>query len=479
MAWREEYTRSYDAAGYDRLNDGWLATNQPGVTLDRAHRDILRARARDQERNSDMTKSMICAYVRGVVGRGFILQSKITDANGELDDSANRIVEALWAEWCRPRNCDIQGRWSFAKMCRIAVRRMLVDGGVFFIKSYTPGGVAPLALQMREVDELDTTYTAQKLKSGNYVVDGIEVDRYGRSVGYYFKDSTPDGYTTLDPQRVAADRVIYLQDVTRPTQIREMTPLASGMSRVRDADEYIQSVSVQARVAACFAGIIKKVNPGGSFGRGVAGTRADAQSGYGGQTITPGMLYYLQPGEDVSTLDPPSISSSAKELLSIQQRLAAGGQGLSYEAASRDLSMVNYSSIRQGALDDRDEYGILQDEIIEILVREVYTSFLVSAALVNKLPFGISELLGDKPRYMAHDVIGRGWNWIDPVKEANANKIALETGQDTLANICAMQGRDWRDVIEQRGREIAAMQAAGILTGGGENASTTETAIAQ
>ena len=475
MAWREMF-RSYDAARHDRLNDGWLATNQRGVVQDRGDRDILRARARDQERNSDIVKSMLKAHVRGVVGSGFTIQAKITKPNGELDEAANRIVEAGWNEFCRARNCDIQGRFSFAKMCRLAVRRLDVDGGVIFIKSYTPGGFVPLVLQPREVDDLDTSYTTQ-LKNGNYVVDGIEVDKYGKAQAYYFKDYTPDGYTNLESKRVEADRVIYLQDVTRPSQIREITPLASGMSRIRDIDGFIEAANVQARIAACFALVFKKLNPSGSFGRGNAGGTTDSQTGYGGQTITPGMIYEGRLGEDVSSVNPPSISTSAKDLLAIQQRLAAAGQGLSYETASRDLSMVNYSSIRQGALDDRDEYKILQDEIIDIFVREVYTSYLISAALVNKLPFSLSELLADKVRYMAHEVIGRGWAWIDPVKEANANKIALETGQDTLANICAQQGRDWRDVVEQRGREIELMKKAGIpiSIGGGNNAANAGT----
>lgn len=355
----------------------------------------------------------------------------------------------------------------------MAVRRMEVDGGILIIKANTPGGPVPLTLQMREVDDLDTTYNVLKLDNGNYVVDGVELDNYGRHAAYYFRDYSPDGFMALKPTRVAADRVIYLQRFKTPSQVREMSPLAPSLSRTRDINEYIEAVNVQARVAACFAAVVKKLTPAvAGLGRGAASSKTDAATGYGGQTITPGMIYQMQPGEELDTVNPPAMGSSVKDLLSVQQRLAGAGQGLSYEAASRDMSQVNYSSARQGLLEDQEEYLELQQYLVDHLLYEVYTSFLISAALVGALPFTVAELFRDKRRYMAHRFIPKGWSWIDPLKEATANKIALETGQETLAHIAAAQGQDWREVIAQRGRELEAMRAAGILTqnGGGANA---------
>lgn len=469
LAWRGEI-RNYDAGGFDRRNDGWGATNQAGSATDRAYRDTLRARARDLERNSDIEESIIQAFQRNVVGTGFRLQAKIVDASGNNDDALNREIEWYWGEWCRARNCDIQQRQSLSEMLAMIERRIRVDGGIFVIKTYSNNGPAPLALQLKEVDELDSTYTTGQLANGNYIVDGIEVDSVGRHIAYYFRQYTPDGYATIDPVKIPAKRCIYLQKITRPSQVRELTPMAPSISRIRDTNEYIESVSVQARVAACLAILIKKVTPGGAgLGRGSAVTKSDSATGYGGQSITPGMILNLQPGEDATTVNPPTIGSSAKDLLTVQQRLAAGGQGLGYETASRDMSQVNYSSARQGLLEDRKCYEPEQKYLIEHFLYEIYTEWLISISLTGKLPFNTAQLLSDKRRYMAHEFVAPGWEWIDPLKEATANKIALETGQTTLAQICAEQGQDWRENIDQRGREIAAMQQAGI---GGEAIAT-------
>ena len=59
-AWRQqlEILRGYDAAGYGRLNAGWRVRNESAEVTDRFSRDVVRARARDLERNSDIAQSI-------------------------------------------------------------------------------------------------------------------------------------------------------------------------------------------------------------------------------------------------------------------------------------------------------------------------------------------------------------------------------------------------------------------------------------
>ncbi len=50
-----EEQRSYDAADHGRLNVNWRASIESAEMTDRYGRDIVRARARDMERNSSIT----------------------------------------------------------------------------------------------------------------------------------------------------------------------------------------------------------------------------------------------------------------------------------------------------------------------------------------------------------------------------------------------------------------------------------------
>jgi len=460
LAWREALRSFYDAGDTDRRNSGWVAVNATAEQADRSQRDIIRARMRDLERNSDIAEAIVGAMERNVVGAGIRVEAKVADKNGVEDDRLNEEIEALWAEWCKARNCDVTGQQSFYEMQQMAIRRIFFDGGIFFIKAYTSGGPVPFCLQAREVDDLDTSVDRPPGINQKRIVGGIELDEYNKPTAYYFKKHSPDGFFTGESERIEANRVIFLWKKTRPSQIREMTPMAKTMGRVRDINEFVEAISVKERILACLSVFIKK-HPSGGIGRNVV---IDKQSGYPVKKISPGMIQELQPGEDVSVVSPSGQSSNAKDFITTQQRLAGAGQGLSYEAVARDMSQVNYSSARQGLLEDQKTYQIWQQFLIEHFCSEVYTEFVISAVLAKRL--NLPSFWQKKQQYLRHTWIAPGWSWIDPLKEVNANKIALETNQDTLARICAERGMDWREVIKQRIREE---NYAKQLGGGGEN----------
>ena len=53
-------------------------------------------------------------------------------------------------------------------------------------------------------------------------------------------------------------------------------------------------------------------------------------------------------------------------------------------------------------------------------------------------------------------------SWIDPAKEANANRIAMATYQTTLEEVAAEQGKDWREILAQRAKEEKLMKELGL-----------------
>lgn len=454
LSYREAAQRtSYDSGNNGRRNSGWNVVNATAEQTDSMQRDIIRARARDLERNSDIAESILNAYERNVVGRGFKLQAKIVNKDGNEDDSLNKEIEDLFKEWEKPKNCDLTGQQSFKELCTMAVRRIRVDGAIIFIKNYTEDGIVPFKLQAREIDELDTNLNWRNENNNNRVIGGIELDKYNKPVAYYFKEYTPDGYYTGDTTRIEADRVIYLYKKIRPSQVREMSQLSRTMGRVRDVNEFVEAVSVKERVTACLSAFITKLNGGGGSGLGRGSTAIkDSKSGYEQQTLTPGMIMELQPGEDVKAVNPSSSSSSAKDFIMSQLRLIGAGQGLSYESISRDMSQVNYSSARQGLLEDQKSYREVQDFLVDHFLNEVYEEFLNAAILSNTIK--IKDFYKDKTRYLKHVWISSGWGWIDPLKEVKANKEAVDSNIDTLARVCAERGEDWRDVIDQRAKEL-------------------------
>ena len=57
---------------------------------------------------------------------------------------------------------------------------------------------------------------------------------------------------------------------------------------------------------------------------------------------------------------------------------------------------------------------------------------------------------------MKHAWNSSGWDWIDPLKEVNANKAAIDSNQTTLSAVIAKNsGADWKELLTQRAAEKA------------------------
>lgn len=474
-AWRQslDVARNYDAGKYDRLNSGWTPIwNQSAEMTDKAYRDNIRARARDLERNSDIANGIISAWVRNIAGRGLTLQAKTED------EKLNTRIEALWKRWCRARNCDASGVQTFHELIRTAVQRKYVDGGILIAKTYTSAGILPFQLQLIEVDELDSNAVAPRF-SGNTVVGGVEVNSFGKPVGYHIRQYRPDGSPGISSRFFRVEDMIFYYSRTRPSQVREVSQLAQSVSRIRDITSYMEAVSVKERVAACLSVFITKLNPNASLGRGSRAGKLPGNAGYEGLNLTPGMVTELQPGEDIKVVTPANQGGSATDFVRLQQRLSGAGQGLSYETTSRDMSQVNYSSARQGLIEDERTYGMEQDTLIEHVLREIYETFLLSAVIAGEIAVDVNDFWNDRLGYLNHIWVPQGRKWIDPQKEANANRIAMQTGQRTFQQICMEQGRDWKEVIEEIAKAQAYAQKKGVdLYGWIQKASGETTAAA-
>ncbi len=451
-----EELRSYDAASGDRINSGWRVVNQSAELTDRPGRDVVRARARDLERNSDIAQSVLHAYRRNVVGKGYTLRAMTGD------EGLNDRLERAWKRWTDARNCDITGEQSFNEILRMMVDRKKVDGGILVLFRYTRGGLVPFKLQCMEVDELDVSRSSPRHR-GNKVVGGVEYDPYRRPAGYWFRQYDLEGYQAMEPAFVDAKDVFFFKSKRRPSQLREMSDLAPTVTRIRDVNEFITAVSVKERLSAILAIFIKKLFPsGGTIGRG--GSQGGAgKTDYSALHVHPGMVVELNQGDEAQIIDPKNTATDAAGFLKTQQGLIAAGQGLSYEAVSRDMSSAKYSSARQNAIEDEAAYTE-EVELLESFMTEAYEAFVISGVLCGL--FAIPDFWERKEDYLSHSWVKPPKKWIDPQKEASADKVALQSGQKTFQDLCAEKGRDWKEVVDEMAEALEYAKAKGIDLGG-------------
>ena len=458
MAFRQAYEEmrsAYDAGSHDKGNRNWRVGNNSAEFTDRYSRDDVRARARDLERNSDIMNSVVGAFKRNIVGGGYHVQAK-TD-----DEELNKRIEQAWKKWCKKQNCDVTGTQSLNQIIRMAVERKKVDGGILFVKRYTSDGFVPFKLQMIEVDELDVGIMQPK-HSGNKVVGGIEYNPYNKPVGYFIRQYDIDGYSQKEAVWAEAGNVIFYFKKKRPSQLREMSDMSPTIPRIRDVNEFMTAVSVKERIEACLAIFVKKQLPTSGIGRDGNGSMSNRVS-YDGKMLMPGMIKELNAGDEIQVVNPSGQGADATSFTKLQQRLVGAGQGISYEATSRDMAESTYSSARQGLIEDDLTYKEDKELLIEVL-DEIYETFIISAVLCGAID--IPRFWQEKDRFLSHEWIQEPKPWIDPYRESNANKIAIQTGQKTYKQIAAENGRDWRSQIDDMAEVMAYGKEKGLDMGG-------------
>lgn len=433
-------TRShYDAAASGRLQSQWTVHNEPAEFENEFDRNIIRARARDLERNSDIENAALRSYRRNIPGAGIHLRPL------PPTQKQTKQLSELWQKWIKAKNCDVTGTQSLPEMFRMLIQRKIVDGGILVIKRYTKYGIIPFQLQCLEVDALDNSQMVPHTE-GNRVIGGVEVNSFGRPEGYWIKQVQPDGFGVAPSIYLEAKDVIYYFTKHRPTQVREISDMAPTITRVKDVDEYMNAETVKEKIAASLAVFIKKTNPAtGTYGRN--GNTSGPQVMYQGKRIVPGMIMEMNPGDEAQFLEPKSTGTDATSFVKLNQRMISAGQGLSYEAMTRDMSGTNYSSARQGLIEDDLTYDEEREGFIKAFLDEVYETFVISAWLSGK--FDAPDFWENKDKYFEHQWVMNPKRWIDPSKESSATKTALQTGQKTFQQVCAENGRDWKAVIDE------------------------------
>ena len=127
------------------------------------------------------------------------------------------------------------------------------------------------------------------------------------------------------------------------------------------------------------------------------------------------------------------------------------------------MSQATYSSARQNAIEDEATYA--EDvELVTDLLTEIYEQFVISAVLSGAV--AIPDFWENKRAYLSHTWVKPPKKWIDPAKESSAYKTALQSGQKTFQDVCAEQGKDWKDAVDEMAELLAYGKQAGINIGG-------------
>lgn len=462
--------RAYEAAKMDRLTANWPAWSQSMDWDLRIGLNALRSRSRYLTQNNEYGKKFLQMCSTHVVGpNGFQLRVRVmdTDAKGKktLDRAASDAIRDAFLEWGKKGNCDVTGQYSFFDVCNLYIRCVARDGESLVRKVYgKAAGPYGFQLQVLDVERLDVMLN-DTLTNGNIVKMGVETTEYGKPVAYHIRTKHPGDnlFTTVQGstyQRVAAGDMYHHFVADRPEQNRGVPWMHAAMTKIQNLGGYEESAIVAARTGASKMGFFK--TPDGN----AEPLSTDQQDD--GKFMTdaePGVFDVLPEGYDFVPFDPDYPHAMFDAFVKACLRGIASGLGVSYNTLSNDLEGVNFSSIRTGVLEERDNWMVIQNWMIENFLSDVFTTWLKYALLSGSIALPNGSVLPNAKfdKFNAAVWQGRRWQWVDPLKDVEANVLAINNGLRSRSDSISDQGKDIDDVFAQLSEEQKKISDLGII----------------
>ena len=457
--------RNYAAAGRGRLFADFNGSNRSADSEIRWALNELRNRSRDLERNNEYFRRYLQLLRTNVVGsNGFSLQVRATNPDGTQDGAGSRIIESAWSEFGRIGGPTVDGQMSLIDLENHVITGMARDGEVFLRIVKNRVFRHQIAIQVIEPDKIDEEMN-ELYRNGNDVRMGVELNEYRRPVAYHMLLNHPGDYdyTTLAKGtkrvRIPASEIMHIYRQERAGQTRGVPWSTAAIGALKMLHGYREAELVAARTAASKMGFFTSPAGDDFMADGYEGENGTGSPIYDAEA---GTFHQLPAGVEFTPFDPTHPTSAFSDFEKSVLRGIAGGLGVSYTSLANDLEGTSYSSIRQGALEERDFYRTLQTFMIDHFLDPLYRVWLdhiVDNALTPITGPGKYEKFSRTFKFRP-----RGFQWVDPLKEINAAVVGLQNGILSHSDIASNYGRDAEETFAQIQRDKQSAEKFGLST---------------
>lgn len=434
----------YDAAQTSEHNKNhWSMADylSADAALNPEVRRKLNARARYECENNGYLYGMSSRLAADMVGTGPRL---FLDCGEGVDETKVERVEEEFFDYCD--TIDLSGK------LREARGGYCIDGDRFgmFTTNRARSGVQ-LDWSTVEAEQVANPYA----RIGVNEADGVRRDRYGNVTHYHVLDAHPGALNTFANVTgkgtwVPARYVTHWFNRRRPGQTRgigEVVPVLELFAALR---RFTNATVSAAEVAAALSLILETNLP--------AEQVAAEQSLWDTFPIARGMAMSAPEGWKATQLKAEHPTSTFGEFERRILTQIGSALDMPYIVAVMDSSIANYSSMRGDRLIYQRRILVDRAAVERAIVDRIFRAWMDEAAMVDGIIPDDLPFRDEWEWSWGWD----GWDYVDPVKEATAEQIALSGNATTLQEVCSRRNKSWRRVLRQKSVETKFAAALGI-----------------
>lgn len=452
-----DQSRAYEAAKSGRRTDGWYAPKTSANAEIGPAADRIRARVHELCRNDPHAAPIPRKWASKIIGTG--IQPRLAITGSDSDSMARRQkARDIWNRFAD--NCDPEGQVDVYAMQFVAACALAESGEALIrtIRNGSRSGKYPIQIQVLEGDYIDGQKN-QTLDDGGAIIQGVQFDSAGMRTGYWLFPEHPgdrNRFTSrvaMQSQFVPAADIDHIFDPLRPGQARGVSMFAPVALMLRDIGDWKDAELMRKKISSCFAAFVTKT--AGPATSPIAPGAGSDSKGRVLERFSPGMIGYLQPGEDVEFGEPAQDNGAVEYLIS-QLQTVSHAVGLPLSMATGILDKANFAGMRVGVIDFLDLLDHMQWHVmVPRTLRRTWKRLGQIAIATGDLRPG--DPWKDRwimpPRRM-----------LDPQKETAANKDAVRSLQMSPFDAMGLSGYDPEEIIEDMTRFNKALDDNGIKT---------------
>ncbi|MBR1198836.1 phage portal protein [Bradyrhizobium sp. AUGA SZCCT0158] len=437
--------------------------------------DTINARGDDLARNNGVAAGAERTYVDNVIGPRVVCKPNPDRVALKKDatwvDGWSREVEAEWKGFADGVYFDAAARSNFHGATRLQAATLASAGEILALPLWLTDRGSRWNTCLQLVDPARLSNPNGKSDSAT-LRGGIEIDAYGAPVAYNIRKSHPGdlfgfGGTPFSGvwERIPAwtdfgrARVIHAFEPNRIGQNRGRPPIAPVARMFKMYDhltvEKLRSTVLNAMIFAAMETPMDQESFVTTFGGDKMADYHTALNEWRVQ-MKGGAIIPLPPGTKLNPFIPGGPDSELDAFATLMLRHIGTGLNMPYELIFKDFSKTNYSSARAALLEAWRYFYACRQMVSDGWCSVVYDLWFEEAVNRGRIPdckpadFYSRRLAWTQAKWI---YAGRGW--VDPLKEAQAAGTRMDNNLSSEEDEAAEQGRDARDIREQRAREMA------------------------
>lgn len=342
----------------------------------------------------------------------------------------------------------------------------------------------PLQVQMHGA-EMVPREKNEDLGDGRRIIGGIEINAIGDILAYHMHRYHPSewvmsGSGRVETVRVPARDVMHVHEVLREGQMRGEPRAASVILPAHDLHQGEDALQRAWNLQAFVSGFFELASPvpgtpGVSLtGAGVPGAAPGAKPNAAGvmpATFEAGDIIALKPGQSFKRAEAPDVGATYDVATQWRLRRMCAGLGVPYEFVAMDLHGVTYSAARVGLIQfwaECDQFLWLT--LVPQYLRPLFIRWFDLAVRAGRLPLSLSKYLENPRHYLKCSWIPPKRPWVDPLKDVQAELLAIEGGLSSRDESILGRGRIPADVDRSRRRSILRAKDLEVTDGKGPTA---------